>query len=499
MRRPFSPRSIFGLILMGYALIVLPVLVVSVVVAVYAKDLTDSSNHLLNRGIRVMQKSQALETSLLAMDRMAQQYKVVGDPQSLVTYSQREAEARLVIADLRGLPPYQKDSGQLSEISTEIDALGAALRKNDPGTPELAVALAGFSNTHKLASDITGNAKSYIAAEADAIEREASSRENFLIVMSAVLLPVAGGMALLLAYYVIFPLRKLYRVIRDLGADRLAEPIAVRGPAELQRLGQELDWLRTRMLTVDQDKNRFLRQMAHELKTPLASVREGVELLAEEIPGKLSPEQAEVVGILNNNSFELQNLIENLLDFEEWREKAGRLDLSFFPLRLLIDRCVQRYRVLIAARNLVFSISCDQIQVYADRERLRMTLDNLISNAIKFSPQAGSISIKAQLDSVTVNSVKGSTELLIEISDEGPGIPAKDRKSIFDPYFTGTPPAGRHLQGTGIGLAVVHDCVTTHGGTITLVDRPLPGACFLIRLPIEYERASVSVPLGTPG
>lgn len=499
MRRSVRPRSIFSIILLGHALIVLPVLVLSVVVTIYAKDLANESRHLLNSGIRVIRKSQTLEDGLLAMDRMAQQYQVVGNPQSLSTYPQREAEVKSIITDLMQSPEYQESTWQLNGVTARVGLLSAALKQNDHDAPELAAALAGFSKVHPLAKGVTEQAHNYIADEAGSIERKALSHENFLIVTSVILLPIASGIGILLAYYVIFPLRKLYRVIRDLGADRLVEPISVRGPEELQRLGRELDWLRTRLLTVDQDKNRFLRQIAHELKTPLASVREGVELLAEGVTGSLSEQQAEVVGILNNNSVELQHLIENLLDFEEWREKAGRLDLSFFPIRPLIDRCVQRYRVLISSRKLSFSIDCDQFQVYADRERLRMALDNLISNAIKFSPQGGTVFIAAHLEAVASNSVRVSNELLLEIRDEGPGIPAKDRRNIFDPYFTGSPPAGRHLQGTGIGLAVVHDCVKTHGGTIDVVDRSIPGASFLIRLPIEFERASVSIPTSVPG
>jgi len=487
------------LILLGYALIALPVIAVAAVAAIYAKDLADDSNRLLNNGVGVIQKSQALEDSLLAMDRMARQYQVLGDAKNLSTYSQRQGEANAALEALRFAPQYRRGDWELDDIAADMQALDLALKKNVAKSPELVSALDRFSGVHKIANGITDQAQAFISEEANVIELRAAEHEKFLIVLSALLLPIAGGMALLSAYYVVFPLRRLDRAIRDLGADRLDKPISVSGPQELQRLGQELDWLRVRLLTVDQDKNRFLRQMAHELKTPLASVREGVELLAEGVTGSLSEQQAEVVGILNNNSFELQALIENLLDFEEWREKAGRLDLSFFPMRVLLERCVHRYRVLIASRNLKFLIHCEQFQVYADRERLRMTLDNLISNAIKFSPKGGTVSVAAQLEAAKTNSVTTSNVLLIEIFDEGPGIPENDRRNIFDPYFTGTPPAGRHLQGTGIGLAVVYDCVKAHGGTIAVVDRPSVGACFLIRLPIEYERASVSVSVPVSG
>lgn len=493
MRVPSRPRSIFSLILLGYGLIALPIIVISGVAAIYAKNLSDNSEHLLSNGIRVIQKSQILEESLVSIDRMAQQYRVLGEAQNIAPYPKRTAQVSSALADLKLSPRYRQSDWQLDRIAADVQALDTALKQDDPKAPELEQALDKFGEVHKLANSITDQAQAFIEQEAEAISNRAVEHENLLAIMAAFLLPIAGGLALFSTYYVLSPLRKLDRAIRDLGADRLDKPIAVGGPQELRRLGQELDWLRTRLLTVDQDKNRFLRQMAHELKTPLASVREGVELLAEGVTGTLSAQQTEVVSILNNNSFELQNLIENLLDFEEWREKAGQLDLAIFPMRPLIEHCVKRYRVLIAARSLKFSINCEEIEVYADRDRLRMTLDNLISNAIKFSPKAGTVSIAARLEAASSNNVKKSNELLIEIADEGPGIPKNDRKNIFDPYFTGKPPAGRHLQGSGIGLAVVLDCVKTHNGTITVLDRRTPGACFVIRLPMDYDRESVSV------
>lgn len=493
MRIRLRPRSIFSVIIIGYVLIALPVVGVAALAAIYASGLTDESNRLLNGGIRIIQSSQSLEDNLTAMDRAVRQYRVLGEPELLTTYRAREASMNAALQDLRMSPQYRLSGWQLDQILANVRSLDAALKLDALKSPDFVESVEQFAEVHKLAQAITTEAHKLIASESNAIEQRRAGYENLLITLSLVLVPLAAGAVILLAYYVILPLRKVDQVIRALGESQLDKSIAINGPEELQRLGRELDWLRTRLLTVDLDKNRFLRQMAHELKTPLASVREGVDLLAEGLLGALSAQQIEVVKILNNNSFELQNLIENLLDFEEWREKYGRLELTLFPMRPLLSQCIHRYKVLLASRNLAVSLQCGEFEVRADRERVRMTLDNLISNAIKFSPQSGTVSVIARLETADPHETNVSNVLIIEVADEGPGIPTRDRENIFDAYFTGKPPAGRHLQGSGIGLAVVSDCVKAHGGTIVVVDQRIPGARFRIRLPFSYRQSSDAI------
>ena len=127
------------------------------------------------------------------------------------------------------------------------------------------------------------------------------------------------------------PIRQIDAAIRRLGQADFSVPVQVGGPEDLQQLGERLDWMRQRLADLEQQKNRFLRQMSHELKTPLTALREGAELLSEEVVGKLTPEQREIAEILRHNSIELQKLIEDLLSYgasqahkPDGRSGAGR-------------------------------------------------------------------------------------------------------------------------------------------------------------------------------
>ena len=120
------------------------------------------------------------------------------------------------------------------------------------------------------------------------------------------------------------PLRQIDRAIGELGRGNFSRDIVVSGPVDLERLGHQLEWLRNRLLELAQERNRFLRHMSHELKTPLANIREGTELLMDGAVGALDPGQREVTAILRDNGIKLQRLIENLLELQRLAEQQHR-------------------------------------------------------------------------------------------------------------------------------------------------------------------------------
>ena len=272
------------------------------------------------------------------------------------------------------------------------------------------------------------------------------------------------------------PVRQLAHAIRRLGQGAFARPIAVTGPPELETLGRELDWLRQRLLDLAEEKNRFLRNMSHELKTPLASIREGAELLMDGSVGSLAETQREVAEILRENSLELQSLIENLLHFSVQEQKRARLSLQRFELRPLIDAAVDKHRLAILGKQLVIRIECPNVSLHADREKMHTAFDNLLSNAAKFSPRGGQLAILAR---------PADGEVIIDVCDEGPGIPDSERERIFEPFYQGRTPQAGHVRGTGIGLSVVRECVRAHGGVVEIVDNGRKGAQFRLKLPAE--------------
>jgi two-component system sensor histidine kinase GlrK len=261
-----------------------------------------------------------------------------------------------------------------------------------------------------------------------------------------------------------------------MGDGELLKPVKVVGPHDLVNLGRRLDWLRLRLLELEQQKNKFLQRISHELKTPLTALREGSELLADEVVGKLTEQQREVCTILRHKSVQLQRLIENLLNYSatEFHRALPRPEL--IDLSAILTKVVAEQKLALRARGLRCKYEGTPIQLEADPEMLRVIFDNLLSNAIKFSPQGGAIIISG---AVRV------PHAIIEVADQGPGVGDADMHRIFDAFYEGQAPAESPVKGSGLGLAICRDYVNAHHGRIEVVPGVASGALFRVTLPLE--------------
>jgi two-component system sensor histidine kinase GlrK len=345
----------------------------------------------------------------------------------------------------------------------------------------LAQLLQSFADLSALADRAAEESNAQIDSQVVALEEQTNEARRRLVWQSALLLPVTLIAIFGLALAVGRPLRQLDRAISELGRGSFSNPIKVWGPVDLERLGGQLEWLRGRLVDLAQERNRFLRHMSHELKTPLANIREGTELLMDGAVGELDSNQREVTGILRENGIKLQRLIENLLSFSAWQTSSVGLDASEFRLRPVVKQVLENQQLTLLSQRVRLDVQIDDVTLIADRGKLRLILENLLSNAVKYSPKGGSIHLRA--------SAAGEA-LVIDVADSGSGIPMEDRAHIFEAFYTGRAAKGSSLKGTGIGLSVVMECVAAHGGKVEIIDGTYTGAHFRITMPTR--------PAGTP-
>jgi two-component system sensor histidine kinase GlrK len=272
------------------------------------------------------------------------------------------------------------------------------------------------------------------------------------------------------------PLRQLDRAISELGQGNLTNTITVPGPDDLERLGRQLEWLRQRLLELAHERNRFLRHMSHELKTPLANIREGTELLMDGAVGELDSNQREVAAILRENGIKLQRMIENLLSFSAWQTSSVGLEPTEFRLRPLVKQVLENQQLTLLSQRVRLEVRIEDITLVADRGKIRLILENLISNAVKYSPKGGTIHVRARAN---------GAQLVLDVADAGPGIPPEDRRHIFEAFYTGRAARSTAVKGTGIGLSVVLEFVSAHRGTVEIIDGEFPGAHFRITMPMR--------------
>ncbi|HEY1890337.1 MAG TPA: HAMP domain-containing sensor histidine kinase [Steroidobacteraceae bacterium] len=479
------PKSLSGLMLFGLMLIALPLLVAIITAALQIRTLATAGQRIVIEGVTAARASQQLFSQIASLERTARLYDVLNDPKLLESYEQEDETFSSTRSKL-----YLDATNDARRTLAQVAVVQKTIRDAVLTTPASTAATnttgltRQFSTLSALVDKVAEQSNAQIDGEVASLQRQTDHARERLFWYVALLVPLTLIAILTLTLVVGRPLRHIDRAIDDIGHGKINNPITVRGPHDLERLGKQLEWLRLRLLEVAQERNRFLRHMSHELKTPLANIREGTELLMDGAVGELDSGQREVAAILRDNGIKLQRMIENLLSFSAWQTTSVGLETSEFRLRPVVKQVLENQQLTLLSQRVRLDVQVEDVTLVADRGKIRLILENLVSNAVKYSPKGGTIHIKAA-------TVSGS--ILIDVADNGPGIPKEDRDHVFEAFYTGRAAKSTAVKGTGIGLSVVLEFVAAHGGTVEIMDGEYPGAHFRIRLPINLARG------GRPG
>jgi two-component system sensor histidine kinase GlrK len=477
------PKSLSGLMLFGLMFLALPLLVAIITAALQIRTLATTGQKIVIEGVTSARASQQLFSQIASLERTARLYDVLNDPKLLESYEQEDETFSATRTKL-----YVDATQATRESLTQLAGLEHDIRAAVLTTPASTAATntaeltRQFSRLSSLVDKVAEQSNDQIDGEVASLQRQTERARRRLFWYVALLLPLTLIDILILTLFVGRPLRHLDRAIEDIGHGQINNPITVRGPHDLERLGKQLEWLRLRLLEVATERNRFLRHMSHELKTPLANIREGTELLMDGAVGELDPGQREVAAILRENGIKLQRMIENLLSFSAWQASSVGLDTSEFRLRPVVKQVLENQQLTLLSQRVRLDVQVEDVTLVADRGKIRLILENLVSNAVKYSPKGGTIHIKA-------STAMGA--IVIDVADNGPGIPKEDRDHVFEAFYTGRAAKSTAVKGTGIGLSVVLEFVAAHGGTVQIMDGEYPGAHFRIRMPTNLARGGL--------
>ena len=462
--------------LTGFALVSAPLLLAVVIGTAKVRNLSDASTALIRTGVEATHYSQQLFQQIAAIERHAKLYQVLTDEGLLQVY--RESRERL-LSTLDSLEDVATDPVRATHLAALRNGLaridGALLRTTEPTPALLSDAVNAIPSMWEGAFALSNATSEQIETGLSQLQTETAETQRYLFWLSAGLILLTALLVGLFTYVLMRPIRQLASAISQLGKGTFSKPIAVRGPSDLENLGRQLEWLRMRLLELAQERNRFLRHMSHELKTPLANIREGTELLMDGAVGELDSSQREVTAILRDNGIKLQQLIENLLSFSAWQARHSGLEISQFHLRALVKSVLETHQLTLLAQRVHLDLKVQDIELRADRAKLKLIFDNLLSNALKYTPRGGTIHIHATQE---------RDVLVLDVGDTGPGISKEERGAIFEAFYSGRAPTAGHLKGTGIGLSVVNEFVQAHGGSVQILDGVFTGAHFRVRLPL---------------
>ncbi|MEN8194978.1 MAG: HAMP domain-containing sensor histidine kinase, partial [Pseudomonadota bacterium] len=252
--------------------------------------------------------------------------------------------------------------------------------------------------------------------------------------------------------------------------------------AQLEMATTELRAANERLKELDRLKDDFLSIVSHELRTPLTSIKSFSEILSDN-PGLESAQRRDFLGIISRESERLTRLITQILDFAKM--EAGRLDWNMGDVdpKTAIEDAVAAARGLVSDKPITLDIDMPNSlpAVHADRDRLIQVVVNLLSNAIRFcDDRAGRVVVSAHSD---------GRQVLVGVTDNGPGVAERDGDLIFEKFQQGHGPVDERSGGTGLGLSICRQIVEHFGGRIWVENVGSPGARFQFSIPLRREDA----------
>jgi signal transduction histidine kinase len=308
-----------------------------------------------------------------------------------------------------------------------------------------------------------------VAQSLSAAQRSVATVITLLATGLPILLLVVGGVTFAFAGWSLRPVEAIRRRVADISSRDLSGRVPVpEAQDEVARLADTMNAMLARLESAQAAQRRFVADASHELRSPLATLRANLELAAD--PQTASMSSAETVLAETDR---LERMVADLLLLAKADEHGLRIDRSDVDL----DDLVQAERARLRTRpGLIVGGQVRAVQVRGDRHQLAQALRNLVDNAVLHTTSRVDLDIRID-----------GRYAVIDVSDDGLGIPAAERERVFDRFVRLDDSRARSAGGSGLGLAIVREVVTAHSGTVTVLDSPTGGALLRIRLPLDQS------------
>lgn len=423
-----------------------------------------------------------LQTSLAELDRYEREYLIAGDRDQRVAVERALATSREMVNELLEMG-YSTEASQTSQTlarlqgaTMQLIALMEAERVQEASAyfEQVKPLLLSVQDLKAIATTIDERSKEGINTARRISANAATTTLGALIIC----LLIAIGVGIWNAAAVTTPIMQLRQSTARVAEGDFVMPdnLPLDRKDELGDLSRSFNWMTQQLRTLDQMKAEFISIATHELKTPINVISGYAELIEEGIYGPPTARQREALDTIREQTRLLTNLVNQLLDVSRFEAGGLQLEMREVVLRDLLARVERSFSVLARRKSIDFSVDIDSSvphAILADADRLGdQVIGNLLSNALKFTPESGSIRIRAWAQPDGVH---------IEVQDSGVGVPADQLPYIFDKYFQ----VGQQARstGAGLGLAIAREIVEAHGGWITAESQPGRGTSFVFVVP----------------
>ncbi len=479
--------SIKTLTLTGFGLVALPLVMAFLYSANQVNKLSHQGTSSIFNVAELVEVNRQVSQIQARLERFAGQFAVLKEPELLVQYQQQ----RQIIEGVLQQDFNNYDDKKLAVIAAqylakliEIDQL---LHLQPVDIIELNKVQTLFRQLSLLSQQLSAQSNLII-------NRQASNMESFALqvqktmLLSLLIIPLTLVIAGVFFVLITRPLKLLLSKIKKLEQGRFQSMIKVKGSREVEEIADALELMRSRLHALELQKSSFIRHISHELKTPLAAIREGTELIYDNSVGELNNDQKEIADIIRTSVSRLQTLIEDLLDFNIVLDSTSLQDAQYIDLQQEVEQALE-LRVLDLKRKQIQVVKhVGSISLQCNRKQFSVILDNLLSNAIKFSPDLGVINIHAQLNQQTLE---------LTVTDQGPGIIEPVQHKIFDAFYQGSAGHNSPIKSSGLGLTIVKELLMRLNGSITVKsDTKVPSfTSFIVRLPKAQIKGSTHLEL----
>jgi signal transduction histidine kinase len=475
--------GITGKLFTWYFILVLIFYGTILVLYVNVQQILKTSEDMVNRNYKISSASKKMIENLFNMEENEKKFRVLGKKDYLDYYVASKIQLR---ADLSEILLLESTGMSISPFWHEIyeSYLGFAPleEETDEGSeigwiPETTLT----EWIQKISSARAENERDVEAATRELNRRGQMAVRSGLIGLG--LSVVVGLLAsLFLARSMVRPLRELRKGIKSIAQESFTEPILIRSDDEFGQLASAFNDMTMRLKEEERMRSDFISMLSHEIRTPLTSIRESVNLIAEEVMGPVSGRQEKFLKIASSEIGRICELLNHLMQVS--RLESGVIKVQPCPLEpsSFVHGFLQHLNPMAEAKgiDLQANIPSGIPKIMGDATHLQQVLLNLIGNAIKFSPSGSRVVTRVEL-------AADRTSLRFSISDHGPGIPEEEQSLIFNKYYR-VKNVRNHMDGVGLGLSISKHIVEAHGGKIWVNSRIGEGSTFGFTIPVARKQ-----------
>lgn len=488
------PRhGLLALLVIG-AVLLLAVAIVSRLAGLGAISKLNESNDNFVRASQSLVLANTLEQRVIDLETGLRGYLLTGERRFLAP---RNAALRIIPALEQRL---QSERGQGDDDLATLRDIYARIERYAYGYQPRVLALASQSLDRARSVRITLEGKDlvdrmraifarFVAREAqDARQRRSTaadsvSRAETIGLMGLIFVPVAIVLALLwTARAIVAPVRRLASAAERIGEGDLQARVAEKGAGEMRDLASGFNTMAASLQEVERLKNEFFALVSHELRTPLTSIVGYVDIMRGEEAGEVNELQARYLGVVERNARRLMRLVGDLLFVAQVDAGTLSLERGEVDLGTVAAEAVEAARPYADGKGILLTLDAQPLQLHgADGGRLGQLLDNLLTNALKFTDEGGRIEVR-------VREAQGTAQ--IEVSDSGTGIAQEELDHLFERFYRAQAATEAVVPGVGLGLSICKAIAEGHGGSIAVTSELGKGTTFTVQLPIARPQRS---------